>query len=110
EGLIEGRQNGFVVLAGNEIENRGTIRVPLGKVALASGEIITLDVSGNGMIAIGVEGNNLAAGPIQSLAQITNSGTLEAGHVEIMAKDANKLFDYAINQSGIIRAVGSDQI
>ena len=109
EGSIQATNNGMAVLIADAIENRGTIQAPLGTVALAAGNLVTVTIGPNGLsIAIDEatahqildkDGN-----PITE--QIKNSGTLEAGSgtVEINAQAADQIFETAINLQGVVRA------
>ena len=47
-GSITAANGGFVALLGQNISNQGTIRANLGKVVLAGGEQMTLQIDGQG--------------------------------------------------------------
>jgi len=54
-GQITGGQGDLVALVANAIENKGTIEVPMGTVALAAGKTVTVGISPDGMVSIGVD-------------------------------------------------------
>ena len=110
EGLIETADGGFAVLIGSNVINEGTIRAPLGTVSLASGDVVTVGLSNDGLVSIAVDdpvsaqvldkdGNVIAD-------QISNAGTLQAngGQVLIEADHLNNLFEQAVNLEGHIKA------
>ena len=51
EGNIKIHDGGFGVLIAGAIENKGTIIAPAGKIALAAGDAVKLDICGNGLVA-----------------------------------------------------------
>jgi len=110
EGLIQIARGGFAALVGGAVANRGTITAPLGTVALAAGQAVTVGVSADNRVAIAVDvpvaAKVLDAEGKPLTAQIVNTGTLSAqsGQVTLTAKAADGLFDLAVNQAGLIRA------
>jgi filamentous hemagglutinin family protein len=76
------------------ITNNGTINARVGKVAFAAGEIVTLDLNGDGLVEIKVE-DQIAA------ALLENTGTIRAGVVQIEANAARGVVDSVINMEGI---------
>lgn len=105
EGYISAMPGGYVVLLSQAIENRGTILAPLGTIALAVGEKITvgLDDMSHISVAVGV-GTNPDANVFDSA--IKNTGTISAngGAIILNAKVLNSVLKYAINNSGTIEA------
>ena len=100
EGKIQGSNADLVALVANAIENRGTIEVPMGTVALAAGDLVTVGISEDGIVSIGVD--PATANELGLTDQIKNSGTIEAngGKVVLDAKAIDGLFDHAINLTG----------
>jgi hypothetical protein len=109
-GLIKTTGSSSVVLLGQGIENSGTIEATLGRVALASGDAVSLALDENGLISIDVtepvseavsdlEGNLLNT-------QVSSTGTIavDGGVVLIDAKALNGIFDRSVNLEGVIRA------
>jgi filamentous hemagglutinin family protein len=111
-GRINVSDGGFAALLGGQVENSGIISARLGKVALGSGELITLDLSGDGFLSVGVPSNQLGKmvdGSGQAL--VTNSGKIRAdgGQVYLSAATAAGILRDAVNVPGSIsaRTVGS---
>ncbi|MGH8541611.1 MAG: filamentous hemagglutinin N-terminal domain-containing protein [Stenotrophobium sp.] len=102
-GNIAAAKNGYVVLAGDYVNNTGIIQARLGTVALASGSAMTLDMNGDGLVNLAV--NQAALG---SQAGVSNLGALaaEGGTVIMTAQVANTLAGTVVNNSGVIHAQG----
>lgn len=103
DGVITARDKGFVVLAGDYTANHGIIQARLGTVALASGNGMTLDLDGDGLLSFVVDGK-----AVTDLAGVENSGEVYAdgGRVIMTAKVGNDLIGTAVNQQGLVRARG----
>jgi hypothetical protein len=97
EGKITGNQGDLVALIANAIENRGVIDVPSGTVALAGGNVVTIGISGDGLVSIGVD--EATANDMGLSAQIRNTGTIssEGGRVILNAQALDGLFEKAIS-------------
>ena len=97
EGRIVGHDAALVALVANAIENRGTIDVPMGHVALAAGDMVTVGISRDGMVSIGVD--EATANELGLKDQLKNSGSITAdgGKVSLTAKAIDGLFEKAIN-------------
>ncbi|MDR3495760.1 MAG: filamentous hemagglutinin N-terminal domain-containing protein, partial [Ancalomicrobiaceae bacterium] len=100
-GTITVGPGGYAALIGGTVDNSGTIAVPLGKVGLGSGELATLDFSGDGFLQVAVP----TAAP-GTTALVRNSGKIKSpgGVVEIKAAAAREMARQAINMSGVIEA------
>ena len=100
-GVIRARENGYVVLAGDYVENTGIMQAQLGTVVLASGNQVTLDIEGDGLVSYAIN-----EATVSELAGVSNSGELYAdgGRVILTAKVANDLAASAVNNAGVIRA------
>ncbi len=96
-GHIIGTNANLVALVSNTIENTGTIEVPMGTVALAAGNTVTVGISADGLVSIGVD--EATANKLGLADQIKNSGTISAqgGKVVLNAKAVDGLFEKAIN-------------
>ncbi|MEK7806375.1 MAG: filamentous hemagglutinin N-terminal domain-containing protein, partial [Chloroflexota bacterium] len=110
EGSITAQSGRFAVLVGGAVVNTGTITVPVGTVVLASGQVVTVGISGDNQVAIAID-IEVASTVVDAkgkpiTTQISNTGTVtaEGGHVVMTAKAAAGLFDLAINQEGVVRA------
>jgi len=109
-GTINLEEGGFGVLIAGAIENEGTIIAPIGKVALASGDAVRLNLSQDGLISVVIkeevastivdrEGN-----PITDA--IRNTGSIEAdgGTVLLASESLPDIFEHAVNLEGYISA------
>jgi filamentous hemagglutinin family protein len=105
-GNIHAANGGFVVLAGDYVNNTGVVRAKLGDVVLASGSAMTLDLNGDGLINFSVDRN-----AISDRAGVANLGELaaEGGTVIMTAKVARGLANTAVNNSGLISARGIEE-
>ena len=106
-GHINVSSGGFVALLGGRVSNSGVINAKLGKVGLGSGEMATIDLSGDGFMSVAVPSNqvqNLRDG--QGRALVSNSGKINAngGTVVLSAATAKNAFQQAVNVPGSIRA------
>ena len=93
---------GLAALVGSDVENAGAIVARRGTVALASGERTTIDLSGDGMVRVAVDGDG--AGGVE------NSGLIDVGggRVLLTAGGAARALDAAINTTGVIRATSGE--
>jgi filamentous hemagglutinin family protein len=100
-GTVQIGPGGYAALLGGEVENTGTVSVPLGKIGLGAGEMMTLDVSGDGFLSVAVPSDGRAAE-----ALIRNGGRLSAdgGRIEISAATARQAARHAVNLSGVAEA------
>ena len=106
-GNINVSDGGFAALLGGQVANDGIIRARLGKVALGSGELMTLDLSGDGFLSVAVPTKDL--GKIvgaDGKSLITNSGKIiaDGGVVELKAATAAGILRDAVNVPGSIQA------
>jgi fibronectin-binding autotransporter adhesin len=99
QGSINAAPGGVVALIAPRIVNEGTITAPGGSVALAAGNQVTLDFTGDGLINLAVD-----EGAVD--AHITNRGLIkvDGGMAVMSARSANALSAAAVNNSGIIEA------
>lgn len=95
QGVIKAKDEGYIVLLGNTVDNSGTLVASNGSVVLGSAQTATLDFFGNGLVKAKLSGDALQA-------TIKNSGNIYAdgGFVQ-MATNARAA---AINISGIVEA------
>src|SRR6266511_2241819 len=92
------------------IINQGTISAQLGTVSLSSGQQLTVDFAGDGLVRFAVDGAlaNMPMGadgrPLSS--RVSNDGRIQAdgGRVELTAKAAGDVLSSVVNNSGIIQA------
>src|SRR6266508_2604722 len=102
--------NGRIILNNPAVVNQGTISAQLGTVHLSSGQQLTVDFSGDGLIRFAVDGA-LAAQPMGAdgkplSSRVGNDGRIQAdgGRVELTAKTAGDVLQNVVNNGGIIQA------
>ena len=100
-GAITTESGGVVALVAPVVRNEGEIRTHGGAAALAAGESVTLDFTGDGLLSVTVEKSTLDA-----LAE--NKGLIRAdeGRVILAANAAHDLLSGAVNNTGVIEARG----
>jgi filamentous hemagglutinin family protein len=98
-GSITVSDAGIAAFVSPYVSNNGVINAKMGKVALAAGEKVTLDLYGDNLIEIAVEDK-------LSNALLENAGTINAqgGTVAIRAEVAKQAVENVINMSGVINA------
>lgn len=101
QGSLTAAHGGYVVLAGDYVENDGRIEAQSGRVVLAAGSSTTLTLDQNQLISYVVNGATLAR-----LAGVDNAGSIVAdgGGVLMTADVANALTATAVNNSGFVAA------
>jgi filamentous hemagglutinin family protein len=89
---------GLVALVAPNVKNAGIITAQLGKVILASGKKVSVDLYGDGLISI-------ASDELEK-SLVENSGTITAngGTVVMTAGAAKKVVDSVVNLSGVVQA------
>ncbi|MBD3246104.1 MAG: filamentous hemagglutinin N-terminal domain-containing protein [Candidatus Omnitrophica bacterium] len=110
DGTINVSEGGFGVLIAGGIENNGVITAPVGKIVLASGDAIKLDIAGEGLISVAIDEavastiNDFDGRPLTD--QIKNTGELssDGGVVVLKAQSITDIFSNAINLDGIVQA------
>ena len=102
-GTIKTADGGFVVLAGDYVNNTGVIQARLGQVVLASGAATTLDLDGSGLVSFAVNQATLA-----KKAGVNNAGQIiaDGGRVIMTAQTAHDLVGSAVNNTGLVQAQG----
>nr|MBI1231076.1 hypothetical protein [Cytophagales bacterium] len=97
EGEITIRNAGLAAFVSPFVENAGVIRARLGNVVMAAGETVTLDMYGDGLVEVAVEGE-------LEDAYLNNTGEIIArgGNVQMTALAAKKAIDNVINNDGLI--------
>jgi filamentous hemagglutinin family protein len=104
-GRINVADGGFAALLGGRVANDGVISARLGKVGLGSGELMTLDLSGDGFLSVAVPTLN---GIVDASGKplVSNKGKIRAdgGVVYLSAATAAGLLRDAVHVPGSIRA------
>ncbi len=104
------KTNGEAIFIADGIRNKGAIEASLGTVALVAGKVVTVGISPNNLISIGIDEPTAAkivdrdGKPVTD--QIKNTGTLSApgGKVLLNAQSVHDVVESAINLEGVIRA------
>lgn len=110
QGRLASQPGGFIALLSQAVNNQGLIIADLGTVALAAGEKMTLALDSLSQISVviddAVKAEVLGPDGLKMDSAIKNSGTIQAngGKVILTAKILNNVFDYAVNNSGVIQA------
>ncbi|MBW3567803.1 MAG: filamentous hemagglutinin N-terminal domain-containing protein, partial [Proteobacteria bacterium] len=106
DGEITAGPGGYVVLAGDYTENTGIITANAGTVALVSGNTLTLDIEGDGLVSFAIDEATLS-----DAAGVRNAGSLiaDGGMVVMTAQVANNLTATAVNNEGLVRAHSVEQ-
>lgn len=111
QGRIAAQPGGYIALLSRSVDNRGVVIADLGTVALASGEKITLSLDSNNFMAVTIDEavQKEVLGLDNSIVKsaVDNSGTIQAdgGRVILTSKALNRVFDQAVNNTGVVRAV-----
>lgn len=99
DGLISIKDGGLAAFVAPHLVNNGIINATLGKVALAAGDVATVDLFGDGLV-------ELALSDRIEGAMIENNGTIQAngGTVAMTTAAASGVVDSVVNMGGIIEA------
>ncbi|ABK43301.1 filamentous hemagglutinin family outer membrane protein [Magnetococcus marinus MC-1] len=110
KGEIHIGEGGFAFLVAPGVRNEGLIIAKLGSVALASGDKMTIDFHGDGLVSYEVTGavaeKVLGADGQPLEALVSNTGTIQAdgGNVVMQGHSAGDVFSSVVNNEGIIQA------
>jgi filamentous hemagglutinin family protein len=104
-GTITVRQAGLAALVAPQVANSGVITARLGNVVLAGARTATLDLYGDGLMAIDVTGQVVHA-PNGATALVTNTGLIRAdgGTVQLTAQAADGVVQTLVDAGGKVRA------
>ncbi len=99
QGTLTASEGGYIALVGPQVANEGTISAQRGTVALGAGNAVTLDLHGDGLLNLQVDGAALAA-----LA--FNSGLIQAdgGLVVMASRGGGDPLATVLNNSGTVQA------
>ncbi|MBK7053241.1 MAG: filamentous hemagglutinin N-terminal domain-containing protein [Rhodoferax sp.] len=99
QGLLAAADGGYIALLAPEVRNEGVITARLGTVALASGNELRVDFTGDRLIEIKVDQS-----AVNGLIENKNLVETEGGWVLMSAGAASSLGAGGINNTGIVRA------
>lgn len=99
QGTIEDGKGGVVALIAPKVSNEGTVKAERGSALLASGNRVTVDFVGDGLISYVID-----EGAVD--AQVSNSGLIKAdgGMAVMTAEAADALTMAVVNNTGIVEA------
>ncbi len=99
QGQITVAQGGLAAFVAPYVDNSGVITADLGRVELASGSAVTVDLSGDNLVSMAV------SGPLAN-ALVENSGTITAdgGRVAMTARAAAGVVSDVVNMTGVVQA------
>ena len=100
-GTITASNGGYVAMIGKTVVNEGSIVATMGKVELAGGSKISLNLNGNSLVKLTID-----EGVFNALVE--NKGIIKAdgGQVILTTAALNKVLDGMVNNTGIIEAQG----
>ena len=110
QGRITIADTGFAALVAPGVQNSGIITARLGKVSLAGGRTFTLDLDGDNLVKIAVDGDVLqqvlGLDGRQLDALVDNTGRIGAagGVIQMTAQAAKTLAQASIHQAGTLEA------
>jgi filamentous hemagglutinin family protein len=98
-GSIVAAPGGFVGLLGGTVANSGVVSVPLGKVAMSSGEQATLNLTGDNFLQVAVPTNTKTADG-QALIDVSGKVRAAGGSVQLRAATVAQAIRNAVNVPG----------
>ncbi|WP_435140676.1 filamentous hemagglutinin N-terminal domain-containing protein [Pseudopelagicola sp. nBUS_19] len=95
-------KSGYAALLGGRVRNSGIVTVPFGRIGFASGERVTLDLTGDQFLQVTIP----TGGEDGDKALIDHSGLASAdgGLIEMRAATARQAVRHAVNLSGVAEA------
>jgi len=101
QGQIRTADGGYVAFLSPKITNEGAISTPGGMTALAAGDKVSLDFTGDKLVMFTIDQGTIDA-------QIENKGLIQAqgGLVKMTARAVDELTQAVVNNSGIVEAKG----
>ena len=98
-GSIAAAPGGFIGLLGGTVANSGVVSVPLGKVAMGSGEQATLNLTGDNFLQVAVPTNTKTADG-QALIDVSGKVRAAGGSVQLKAATVAQAIRNAVNVPG----------
>ncbi len=96
-GTVSVADSGLAAFVSPTVVNSGVINAKMGKVVMAAGEAVTLDMYGDGLVEVAVEGE-LGNALLESTGEINAEG----GEVVMTASVAKGVVDNIINVEGVV--------
>ncbi|MDB4349537.1 filamentous hemagglutinin N-terminal domain-containing protein [Omnitrophica bacterium] len=110
QGEVTVKNGGYVALLGGGVENEGVIEAKLGKVILASGEKIVLELDSEGTIAVAIDEaiseivTDNEGREVEDAVLNTGDIIADGGTIMLTAEVLEDIFENAVNNEGLIRA------
>ena len=98
-GSIQTAPGGFVGLLGGTVSNSGVVTVPLGKIAMGSGEQATLNLTGDNFLQVAVPTDTKTADG-QALIDVSGKVRAAGGSVQLKAATVAQAIRNAVNVPG----------
>ena len=95
----------FLLLLGGAVTDSGALAVEVSRVSTASGDQITVVLTGNRLLSVVLDeatGNKVSS--------ILNSTSTAGNKMRLASKTVSQVFDSALNQEGIVKAVSVKEI
>ncbi len=105
-GAISVKEGGLAALVAPNVSNSGVISAKSGTVALAAGDMVTVDLYGDDLLSVAVSDK-------VKKASVSNSGILTAqsgGRVMLTTAQAASVIDSAINMDGVVDASSATEV
>jgi filamentous hemagglutinin family protein len=99
QGSLRTANGGYIAFLAPHVENQGQLTTPAGTVALAAGDMVQLDFTGDSLVNFVVD-----RGAVDALAE--NNGLIrsDGGMVVMTAKSVDSLTQSVVNNIGVIEA------
>ncbi len=105
QGALSAAQGGYIALLAPEVRNEGVIAARLGTAALAAGDQVTLDFSGDRLISLAVNQSAMNA-----LVENKHLIAADGGTVILAARSAGDLAATVVSSEGLIRAASVSEV
>ena len=99
QGNLTAANGGYVALLSPNISNQGSITANMGTIALAAGDAVTLDLSGENLLSVTVN-----PATVQTLIENKQLLQADGGQVILTSRAADTLLGSVINNGGTIEA------
>jgi len=105
QGTITATDKGYIALLAPTVQNEGVIKAVQGTVAFASGDAVTLDFDGDGLLHVEVDGATIDT-LIENKALVQADG----GLVYISSKAATDAYASTVSNSGTVSATSMSEV
>ncbi|WP_170168268.1 filamentous hemagglutinin N-terminal domain-containing protein [Pseudorhodoferax soli] len=105
QGRLTAADGGYIALLGASVSNQGVVTATKGTVALAAGDQITLNFSGNSLLGVSID-----QGTLDALVENQQAIYADGGTVLLTAKAASALLRSTVNVGGVVQAQTIDDL